>query len=67
MMSPTKQQISKTSQFFFSNWNYKTFRICRVFEQLSCSTGWQVWPSANMAKVTFCRTWFFIKIWVLGP
>jgi len=42
MMSPTKQQIFKTFQFFFLNWNYKTFRICWVFEQLSCSIGWRV-------------------------
>jgi len=42
MMSPTKQQIKKTSQFFFSIWNYKSFHTCWVFEQLSCSTGWKV-------------------------
>jgi len=41
-MSPTKQQISKTFQISFSNWNYKTFRIGGVFEQFSCSIGWWV-------------------------
>jgi len=42
MMSPTKQQTSKTFQFFFLNWNYKTYCICWVLEQLSCLIGWQV-------------------------
>jgi len=42
MMSPTKQQISKTSQFFFLVWNNKMFHICWVFEQLSCSIAWLV-------------------------
>jgi len=37
-----KKQIFKTFQFFFLNWNYKTFCICWVFEQLSCSIGWRV-------------------------
>jgi len=59
MMSPTKQQISKTFQFFFLNWNYKTFRISWVFEQLSCSIGWQVnglqpiWPRLPFAQLDF--------------
>jgi len=39
MMPPIKQP--KTCQFFF-NWNYKTFCICWVFEQLSYSIGWRV-------------------------
>jgi len=25
------------------------------------------WTSVNMAKVTFCRSWYFIKTWVFEP
>jgi len=50
MMSQTKKQRSKTFQFFFLNWNYKTYRICWVFEQLSCSIGWRVMAFSQYAQ-----------------
>jgi len=27
----------------------------------------ELWPSAKLAKVTFCRTWFFTKILFFWP
>jgi len=67
MISPTKQQISKTFQFFFLNWNCKTFSICWVFEQLSCWIGWWVMAFSQYGQGCLLPDSIFIKIWVLEP
>ena len=57
MMSQTKKQTSKHYNFFF----IETIRLSVSVECLNSSPAQlagELWPSANMAMVTFCRTIF---------
>jgi len=66
MMSPTNNKHPKLPNFSFQ---IEISRLSASAECLNSSPqltgGWR--PSVNMTKVTFCRTWFFIKIWVFEP
>jgi len=52
-----KKAIILNFPIFLFKWNYKTFCICRVFEQLSCSIGWNfyalqpIWPRLPFARL----------------
>jgi len=37
------------------------------FKSSPAQSAGELWPSAKIAKVTFCGTWFFTKSWVIGP
>jgi len=55
MFSTPKKFTPKTFQFI-KDWNYKTFRIFRGFEQLSSSTGWRGMAEPVLVQIGLVRS-----------